>query len=113
MSRSSLGRAPVWGVGPSAVLDALGGAQRIGPWFRRPFFVGASMAITESQYFLEGLAWRASAEIRSGRWLVSGRSCGQTVISIADTEEEAWSAACSMALDVTAPSLRERREGRS
>ena len=60
------------------------------------------MAITESQYFLECLAWRASAEIRSGRWLVSGRSCGQTVISIADTEEEAWSAACSMA-HVTAP----------
>ena len=68
--------------------------------------------IAKDKHFLSCLGWHTSAGVRTGRWCVLAWSCGQTVISTADTEEDAWAAACSMALDVTAPSLRDRREGR-
>jgi len=72
------------------------------------------MAITEMRHFLTCLGWKSSDEGRreDGRWCVRAKSCGHTVIAIGETQEEAWSAACSTALNVTAPSLRKLREGR-
>jgi len=56
------------------------------------------------------LGWKAIYHGgQNGRWSVCAASCGQTVVAIADTREEAWSAACSTAFNV----MRERREGRS
>jgi len=73
------------------------------------------MPITKMRHFLTCLGWKTFHDGRGkdGRWCVCATSCGHTVIAIADTREDAWSAACSTAIDVTAPSLRERREGRS
>jgi len=72
------------------------------------------MPITKMRHFLTCLGWKAIYDDRrDGRWCVCAASCGHTVIAIADTREEAWLAACTTAIDVTAPSLRERREGRS
>ena len=83
------------------------------PRSRRSLFRWCVMPITEMRHFLTCLGWKAIFDGgRNGRWSVCAASCGQTVIAIADTQEEAWSAACSTALNVTVPSLRERREAR-
>jgi hypothetical protein len=70
--------------------------------------------ISKDKNFLDCLGWRLVYDDgREGRWCVCAVAGRHTVLGIADTQEEAWAAASSMALHVTAPSLRERREGRS
>jgi hypothetical protein len=52
---------------------------------------------------LRDLGWRllADAPAEDGNWYVIAQSCGHTVIALTDTEPEAWSAACSMAMKLT------------
>jgi hypothetical protein len=70
--------------------------------------------ISKDKNFLDCLGWRLVYDDgREGRWCVCAVAGRHTVLGIADTQEEAWAAASSMALHVTAPSLRERGEGRS
>ena len=72
------------------------------------------MAIAKMRHFLTCLGWKIFDEGRrgDGRSCLYAKSCGGTIVALGDTREEVWSAICAMALDVTAPSLRKRREGR-
>ena len=53
---------------------------------------------------LENLGWKLLDEGRDeyGRYCVLAESCGHFIITFADTRTEAWRAACSMAMKVTA-----------
>ncbi len=58
----------------------------------------------ESRYALRCLGWKTcdnGRQLASGRWCVYAQSCGHTVVALADSCQEAWSAAWSMALRCT------------
>ena len=53
---------------------------------------------------LRCLGWKTCDDgrrLESGRWSLFAKSCGHTLVAIADTRKEAWSAACAMALNLT------------
>jgi hypothetical protein len=58
------------------------------------------------------LGWKTFDEGRRGdrRWCLYAKSCGHTIVALGDAREEVWSAVCSMPMNLTAPSLRKRRE---
>ena len=63
--------------------------------------------MTAEMQRLECLGWRTVSEGRQkDRWFIRATSCGHTIIAIADTQSEAWSAMFSMALKLTAGELR-------
>ena len=57
---------------------------------------------------LELLGWKALDEGRQedGRYCLLAKSCGHFIISFADTRNEAWLAACSLAMKLTLDGLR-------
>jgi hypothetical protein len=61
------------------------------------------MLITELRHRLLRLGWKTLGRGQQidGRWWVFAASCGHTIIAIADTPHEAWSATCAMALKLT------------
>lgn len=62
------------------------------------------MLIREMRHRLRCLGWKTfdnGRQVADRRWWVFAQSCGHTVVSLADSRSEAWSAACSMALKVT------------
>jgi hypothetical protein len=61
------------------------------------------MLITEMRHRLQYLGWRTLGRGQQidGRWWVFAGSCGHTIIAIADTPHEVWSAACAMAMKLT------------
>lgn len=72
-----------------------------------PFFV-LGVGMTTEQHRLTSLGWRALDEGHGedGRYRVVAHSCGHYVMSVADTREKAWAAACSLALKITCGGLR-------
>ncbi len=60
--------------------------------------------ISQSRHWLCCLGWKTredGRQLRDGRWCVVARSCGHTLLALADAQEEAWSVACSLALKAT------------
>ena len=61
---------------------------------------GVKLTVTTQ---LELLGWRVLDEGRQedGRYCLLAKSCGHFLIALADTRNQAWSAACSKALRLT------------
>ena len=57
---------------------------------------------------LESLGWHSIDEGRQedGRYCLLAMSCGHFVIAFADSRNDAWSAACSLAMKLTREDLR-------
>ena len=58
---------------------------------------------------LRALGWRLlddAQQAQDGSWWLIARSCGHTIVALADTQHETWSLACSTAMKLT-------REGHS
>jgi len=59
------------------------------------------------QHRLNCLGWKVIDEWRqSDRWYLFAKSCGHTIVTIADSRFEAWLAACSMAMKLTREEIR-------
>ena len=71
--------------------------------FGTPFLFGIRMTTEALLHRLECLGWKllAGGQRPDGRWWQTATSCGHTVVALADTRHEAWSAACAMALNLT------------
>jgi hypothetical protein len=53
---------------------------------------------------LRGLGWKPLSDAQQaedGSWSLIARSCGHTIVALADTRQEVWSAACLMAMRLT------------
>jgi len=53
---------------------------------------------------LRDLGWRLLDDARQaddGSWWLIAQSCGHTIVALADTRQEVWSRACSMAMKLT------------
>jgi hypothetical protein len=52
---------------------------------------------------LECLGWKTfgAQQAEDGSWFVVARSCGHTLVALANTENEVCSAACSLSLKLT------------
>ena len=65
---------------------------------------GPSCSINEMRHRLCCLGWKSfdrGRQTADGRWWVFAQSCGHTVVALAHTRKEAWSAACPTALKCT------------
>ena len=75
------------------------------PWVSAlPLFISGVRVAGESfRRRLECLGWKplAGGQQPDGRWWQAAKSCGHTVVALARNRQEAWSAASSMALNVT------------
>ena len=55
---------------------------------------------------LESLGWKPLGEERQkDHWCVLAESCGHKIIVVADARDEAWVAACKMAMKLTREGL--------
>ncbi len=62
--------------------------------------------MTAEMQRLECLGWRTVSEGRQKNcWFIHATSCRHSIIAIADTQFEAWSAMFSMAMKLTAGDL--------
>jgi hypothetical protein len=53
---------------------------------------------------LRDLGWKPLDDAQQAEdqsWWLIAQSCGQTIVALADTRHEVWSAACSMAMRLT------------
>jgi len=53
---------------------------------------------------LRDLGWRLlddAQQAEDGSWWLCARSCGHTIVALADMRHEVWSLACSMAMKLT------------
>ena len=53
---------------------------------------------------LRGLGWKTrddAEQALDGSWWLIAESCGHTIVALADTEYEVWSAACLTAMRLT------------
>jgi len=63
--------------------------------------------MTAEMQRLECLGWRTVSEgRRKDRWFIHATSCGHSIIALAETQSEAWSAMFSMALKLTRGGMR-------
>jgi hypothetical protein len=59
---------------------------------------------SESRHWLRCLGWKTfdnGRQVGNGNWCVFAQSCGHTVVALAPSRTDAWSAASAMALRVT------------
>jgi len=73
------------------------------------------MLITEMRHRLECLGWRTfdnEIQLASGRWRLFAYRRGHIMVALADSREEVWSAACSMAMKLTRNGLSDGGETR-
>jgi hypothetical protein len=61
------------------------------------------MLIVEMRHRLQHLGWKVldGAQADDGTWWLNAQSCGHTIVAHADSRQEVWSLACSMALKLT------------
>jgi len=62
------------------------------------------MLIAEMRHRIECLGWKILSNEKSlpdGCWRLIAQSCGHTIVVLADSPRETWSAACAMALKLT------------
>jgi hypothetical protein len=62
------------------------------------------MLIAEMRNRLSCLGWKTfdnGRQLANGRWWLFAQSCRHTIVALADSRQEAWSAACAMALKLT------------
>jgi len=61
------------------------------------------MATDQIHHRLKLLGWKPLGEgrLNDGRYCVLARSCGHFVVAFAKRRNEAWSAACKMAMTLT------------
>lgn len=67
-------------------------------------FVGRLHMTTETLcHRLQCLGWKPLDEKRQsdGSWCVLAVSCGHAILAFADSRQQAWSVACSMAMKLT------------
>jgi hypothetical protein len=66
------------------------------------------MLIAEMRHRLQSLGWKTLDDARQaddGSWWLNAQSCGHTIVALADSRQEVWSLACSMAMKVTRDGL--------
>ena len=65
---------------------------------------------------LLSLGWKTpdnAQQAEDGSWRLIARSCGHTIVALADAEHEVWSAACSTAMKLTRSGVAEPLPGDS
>jgi hypothetical protein len=73
-----------------------------------PFLSGTvHMTISTLCHLLECLGWRSLEEGQQfdGSWRVFVTSCGHAILARADSRQQAWSIACSMAMKIAREAL--------
>jgi hypothetical protein len=52
---------------------------------------------------LRDLGWRLldAQAAQDGSWFLLAQSCGHTIVALADSQREVWSAACALAMKLT------------
>jgi hypothetical protein len=61
-------------------------------------------------YWLGWKTLEGAKQAEDGSWYLIARSCGHTVVALADTQHETWAAACAMAMKLTRSGLLCRRQ---